>query len=522
MPTLTKDSLDLSESDVKEHLLFSKLENNDPDIIWLSFVYVAITNIATEDPLPIHQYASRKILKEIYKIDDPRAIDILARELVEHCRRILSIFDVFKHHALNQSHSSILKEHLEDVTEQILQIDQNFIQYLKKIGKEGKKLSGDISKKSKELYANYKQQRFPDDLRPIIWGLWVTKENKEFLFLSYLAMALWEDQCSIYYKRETTGHASLGVSVIEKIIPILGPKHHKQFLEKDGDIIYSYNGTALLIAPAISPAMLEVFQKGIQGLSSLTGHKLLRWQVNTGFEQWAMGSKDPRSIEIDGGFSKIAEIIKSGNRREIRKIRDILHAQAYGRFIFSDGSHGNMIQLRITEYHNNKEPSKINIILGDMLLPTYVCQLRRDDRLLIPIGDLPPFYGSPNTHASQAQLQLLVFQEFSKQSVRLAENGSVFISKTRWIELAYQAGIPPDKISSILEHWCQPELFNCFLEKQGDEFTLASHYERAQTFLKAQGQGRLINAMRGRQSANKKRSQKAEGCQLTSLDQKTN
>jgi hypothetical protein len=44
-----------------------------------------------------------------------------------------------------------------------------------------------------------------------------------------------------------------------------------------------------------------------------------------------------------------------------------------------------------------------------------------------------------------------------------------------WKEKAREAGLNPDKVESIINHWCQPDLINCFLEKQGDEFRLASY-----------------------------------------------
>lgn len=250
--------------------------------------------------------------------------------------------------------------------------------------------------------------------------------------------------------------------------------------------------------------MIAPFMEGVKGLCSLTGHKMLRWQVNAGFERWASGEKDPRLIKIDGGYSRIAELIKCPSKRDIAVIREILHVQARGWFTFPDGSHGNMITLRIEERHKNQEPSKIHIILGDMLLPEYVCQLKRSDRLLVPIEDLPPFHGSPNSHASQAQLQLLVFKEFSNQSDRLAQEGFILITQEQWKRLACESGLSPDKVDIVIAHWCQSNLTNCFLERQGDEYRLASYYNRAQKFLEDQGKRRIINSERGKKSVEQK------------------
>lgn len=165
-----------------------------------------------------------------------------------------------------------------------------------------------------------------------------------------------------------------------------------------------------------------------------------------------------------------------------------------------------MIILNILSRHRNSEPSKIHIVLGDMLLPNYIHQITRSEKRLIPIGDLPPLEGgSPDTYAAQAQLQLLVFYEFSNQSLRLAQDGSVLLPMEWWKEKAIESGIKPEKIEAIINHWCQPDLF-CFLEKQGDEYRLASYYNRQQKFLEDQGINRIKNSEKGKKSVEKRSS----------------
>ena len=68
-----------------------------------------------------------------------------------------------------------------------------------------------------------------------------------------------------------------------------------------------------------------------------------------------------------------------------------------------------------------------------------------------------------------------------------------------------ESGLRPDKIQTIVKHWCQPDLFNCFLDRHGDEYRLASYYEKQQQFLEDQGRGRIRNSDRGKESAKKRR-----------------
>lgn len=487
--------------------VFSNLHDNDPDIVWLSFVKEAMLSITATDPLPIHFYTARKILKDKYEIEDSKAVDILARELLDHCSNIC-LFKSFHHLAFNKNPIDLkdLSDHLKDEKKETLQLDAEFIDYLKRIGPKGKKLSGEVEKNSKELFKLYEDNKFSTEYRRDVWGLWVTNNEYFNAILVLISQVIWEDKCHSIWNRETKGFPSLVKPVLDRLIPILGPKKTKKFIEKGDQIIcYDQRGEPLLLAPAVDVNMISAFQKGVKELGTLTGHKMLRWQVNAGFERWAQGFKDPRLIEIDGGYSRIAELTGCNSTHDIGRIKEILNVQAHGRFIFPDGSQGNMLTLRVTDRYQNKEPSKISIVLGDMLLPAYVCQLQRSERRLIPIGDLPPLHGSPNTHAFQAQLQLLVFSEFSNQSDRLSEEGSVLITIEKWKQMAAEAGLNPEKIEAVISHWSQPDLFNCFLEKQGDEYRLASYYDKAQKFLEVQGQIRKTNSERGKRSAEKKK-----------------
>lgn len=483
--------------------IYSNLDQSDPDIVWLSFVKEATLSLTSMDQQPIHFYTARKVLKEKYEIEDPRAVDMLSREILEHCKNI-SNFKSFQHKAFSKNPIEIedLNDHLKHEKHDILQADFEFINYLKSLGSKGKKLATKVKKNSEEIFNFYKTEGYPDSYRKDVWGLWVTKEDQINVSLLLLGQSLWEDRCKHIWNRQSKQVPAITSPIIEIIKPILNPKNKKSFIHENETIICcDKEGIPILSAPVIDANMFSVFKNGIKHLSTLTGHKIVRWQIQTGFENWAANSSDPRLIEIDGGYSKISELCKCNSEHDIAKIRDILHAQAHGYFNFPDGTRGNMITLRVLEKYRNSEPSKINIILGDMLLPNYVFRLPNNARRLIPIGDFPPFHGSKNTYANQAHLQLLVFEEFANQSDRLAKEGSVRISNERWEQMATESGINLQKIKEIIHHWSQPDLINWFLDKQDEEYKLTSYYRNVENFLLYQGEQRLINSERGKKSA---------------------
>jgi hypothetical protein len=482
--------------------IYSSLDNSDPDIVWLSFVKEATLSLTSIDPQPIHFYTARKVLKEKYEIEDARAVDILSRELLEHCKTI-SNFKAFHHKAFSKNPIDLedLNDHLKHEKHEILQADFEFISYLKGVGPKGKKLATDVKKNSEEVFKFYKSEGYPNSYRKDVWGLWVTKEEPINASLFLLGQSLWEDRCKHIWSRQSKQVPAITSPIIEIIKPILNPNKKSFVHENETIICYDKGGVPILSAPVIDANMFSVFKNGIKHLSTLTGHKIVRWQIQTGFDNWASNSPDPRLIEIEGGYSKISELCRCNSEHDIAKIRDILHAQAHGYFTFPDGTRGNMIALRVMEKYRNSEPSKINIILGDMLLPNYVFRLPNNARRLIPIGDFPPFHGSKNTYANQAHLQLLVFEEFANQSDRLAKEGFVLISNERWEQMARESGINHHKIKEIIHHWSQPDLVNWFLDKQDEEYRLTSYYKKVENFLLYQGEQRLINSEKGKKSA---------------------
>ncbi len=490
--------------------IFETLADTDEDIVWLKFVKESISSILSKDPIKIHFYSARKILKEKFSIEDNKAVDILARELLEHCQEIFKTFKSLEHPVFQKHHvePNDLDDHLSNKKVDILEIDFDFIKYLKQIGHTGKKNALLVQKNSQELFKFYKTQNFSALHRRSVWGLWIPPaDDNELLspFITLLCQTLWQDRCQKLWNRQLNQVAAVTTPIVEIIKPILNPKGKKSFIHQNETIICcDKEGIPILTTPVVDANMFAIFKNGIKNLSSLTGHKVVRWQIQTGFENWSENKKDPRLIEIDGGYSKISELCNCNSEHDIAKIRDILHAQAHGYFTFPDGSRGNMISLRVLEKYRNSEPSKINIILGDMLLPNYVFKLPNNNRRLIPIGDFPSFYGSKNTYANQAHLQLLVFEEFANQSDRLAKIGSILLSEEKWREMAYESGINLAKIQEIIHHWSQPDLVNWFLDRQGDEYRLTSYYKKVENFLLYQGEQRLINSERGKKSAAKR------------------
>lgn len=344
-----------------------------------------------------------------------------------------------------------------------------------------------------------------------IWSLWSLDDNEGDIFkftpqfLYILAYGLWNDIIKNKWEKQIKNIPALTkAALMTTIKPSLYKGSH---IEENHNAIVSCTkaGEIYCTVPFIDQKLVNLVCKGMKCLSSLNGHRLLRWEVKTGFNQWINEVQDPRLIRTSGGYRGIANLIGAGqSHKGISEVKAMLHAQAHGHFVFPQGGSGNMICLREIEQHKNGEPSKINLLLGEFLFPNFTHHLPPGEkRRLVPIIDLPPLVGSENTHAAQAMLQLLILEEFSKQSDRFAIQGSILLPKDKLRELCMEAQLPPTFLEKVMSAWVLGDsLSKPFLQVNGDEYALSSELLNVSDFLEQQGKLRIEGAKRGKKSAN--------------------
>ncbi len=539
---LPKENQEIDQEDTQKHselatsqLLYmapfgrmlKDLKSADSDFAWFTVTLHLINLFGSQDPSPVHFATARESLRNL-KIENDKAVDILARALVVECQNFREcIFNKFsiQNTSLTTDNQLIAKlnngkdwlipektEHPDFVCSQneCNTIDLFFSEFLENFGTFGKETSKIIKESAPKRYQKYKDSEYSEENRQEAWSVWIPKEKSSLFspFLSVLANVIWNDKCKQRWDREKKNVPALTQGVVVKTIKPPLSKDSKIEVLENSITCYSVNGEIIASVPCVDPKLVNLICKGMESFSSLSGHKLMRWQVRTGFENWASGKEDPRLICTTGGYEGIANLIGCGNsKKSPTEIKSILHAQAYGHFNFPQGGTGNMIILREIEKHRNGEPSKINIILGEMLLPNFTHQLPQGEkRRLVPITELPPLIGSKNTYAAQAMLQLLILEEFSKQSDMLASRKCVHIPLEKWITLAFEARLPQSCLGKVITGWTQDDLFTkAFLQQQGDEYTLGADYFQVSDFLEYQGQQRIDGSKGGCKSAEAKK-----------------
>lgn len=492
------------------------------------YVHIAMCLInlySTEDPSKLHYSVSREVLNESggrgLEMDE-KARDMLARELVKECRVFASQLIPLGRLQENVEQKELSfvprpdksSEHLAHAINGSLWIDHLFIQHLEKIGASGKELAMTIAAASKDWMDD-----FCTDKKALkLFRLWVDPEMQPYncRYLKALAKVVWKDRIQARFARARKFQPAIPSGMLTTTIKPAISKGSR--FEKDENQIRVFDAVGKFAisvkTPCLEKRTLDLVMKGIGSLGSLSGHRVLRWEVKTGCQNIINGDADPRVIVTEGGYEGIANLIGCGkSTATISEVKSILYAQANANFTMPNGDRtSSLISLHEIERHRNREPNKINIVLGDWLLPHFLFTLpRNEQRLLVPITDLPPLIGSPNTFAAQAMLQILVLEEFSKQSDRMAQKGSIHIPPEKWEKMAKEAGLPKARIPEIISGWASNSINGtAFLQRDGEEYTLSSAHTDVVHFLEEQGKARVNGSQRGAESAQRAAQKKAK------------
>lgn len=495
--------------------------------VWMQYLKKFLHLVSTKDPFWFHFDIARKVLEKngCSTDQDNKFLDLLARKFLETCCDLKNkmihpenITNMFGEE-LNENHTNFAGLELicidddgecdqEFLKNGLFIWDRIYLEVLGETGTEGKKIAKWLEEEEEQL-PNYYKTYFEGENKEAIKMFWFQTEDKStepFHSRAFLILCntIWIDQIKPSWEKQLKYVPAITKAVLVTTIkPPLSKNCRIEVSEENKITCYSEQGRPVAIVPCVDKKFVNLICKGLGAFSSLTGHKLFRWQVRTGFENWADLVEDIRLISTTGGYEGIANLIGcGGSKKSPTEVKSILYAQAHGQFQYPQGGSGNMIILREMDKLRNGEPTKINIILGEMLLPNFTHMLPHGEkRRLVPITDLPPLIGSKNTYAAQAMLQLLILEEFSNHSDDLFERRSIPITVNKWEELAQEAKLPKSALLRVISGWIEGDLFTKpFLDKQGTEYTLGSTYSNVTNFLERQGEQRIVGAKGGERS----------------------
>ena len=241
------------------------------------------------------------------------------------------------------------------------------------------------------------------------------------------------------------------------------------------------NSDMVLMAGGIEVGRSEVMiaPELFAASKSLLSHRLLRFLVTKGSEQFHAGMPQYMDITVNGGFQELCETLSVPYNGEtvgnlMRIFSFYQHAQVS---IGKDRYFGLMTWSHLGDSGHGKQ-APLRFRVSDALLPTFVCtlgkstiELRRARRLVPLPKELPELVGT-NVHnyAAQSTFQILILSEFREQSATLEKHGVIILDEQMISKLAESADLPLEVARAALDTWSTGE--KAWLSRDGNEFGL--------------------------------------------------
>lgn len=275
------------------------------------------------------------------------------------------------------------------------------------------------------------------------------------------------------------------------------------------------------IIPQTDPRLVKRIIAGLDKLGTLTGHRVLRWEIETGHRQFLDGLTRPgvdfRKIEVEGGYGAIAERIGLTSNQDVTAVREIIAAQDATIFNFPwahmGAGHDGRLLIREEIGATRGRRARVNLILGTMLVPGYASAINNPSvsaasRKLVPVTDLPPLIGRPNEYGPQVSLSMMLVLYLRDRAIELYEQGMVRLRPVDLQRMAREVGLPDDTafLSDLWRRWQGEEVKGSdpstppFVKVDGDRFTLSDHHATARQAIVDAGAQEAAGRTRGQAS----------------------
>ena len=318
------------------------------------------------------------------------------------------------------------------------------------------------------------------------------------LAASLVAQVVWFDRVSGEVERESSSTAALVTTVSAGVGAIWAADTKQSELQLRGP-----DGSSVawfVVGSADEEKAASLFGVG----STLTFHRLIRYLPRAAWELWRQTRRDQAEIVIEGGYSRLAELIGAPNKKATEEVR---HALELGRLLrrqWADGSEADGLWTVISTPHAPGRPARLIITLSPVLRPGFAHRLPEGaSKTLVPVVPFAPFTGRGRDHAKQAALQWVTMERLAAGRAETANEGGVTFTDADWRRLAERTGLPSSTIHTVRDAW-----EGVFLERVGaDRWFLANtpDFAPARAHLLDQAQLAATGALRGRAGAAKKR-----------------
>ncbi len=452
-------------------------KNSNLSMFFRAAIY-SMVFLSVEDPSTLHYQAARETLKEAGGEElerEEKARDLLARALVSQCQ-------VFASRFLPLDFTSFSEDRIFSANG-LLILDELFALQLEKIGPQGRALSRDLLEASR----SWKESFDRDQNALALFRLWVDFDIPPYYcrYLKLLSEILWKDLVEPQFRKTQKQLPALTLSVQKPLSRLFSP--HTSLVASLEKTTLFYEGKIVAEASDVEPKYAALLAKGIQHFGSIYHHKLLRLECQEGYENWVSGKTDPQVIRFERGETQIAERLGFKFKQAPSIIKSLLYAQSRMKFYFDDQSVNHLIELATFKTKSTSREEGLQIHLSPQLMPYYTFQTEKRGRLLVPLPELPSFVSAPQYYAGQALLQMLIMEEFTRQSIDLVMNQSIEISEEKWEEFFKKSKLPSSICKLALHTWIGQSRGSFLIPIGRDRYTLGTLYEKELKFLSCQG-----------------------------------
>lgn len=447
---------------------------------------------------------------------------LLLDALTEHGRRLRDAVAALPQHITIGKGTSAERAVFEDMARQSRdffggplrvypeEADREYISLLEELGPKGKDLATKL-RKAPPL-SEEEADTWAPWLPPAEGGRFPARHAR-------LVQALWEDIVRPRLERAARKPLSLirPVFASQVFTPNIRPNIRET---PDGQRFLPglvEGGLDCRIIPQTDARLLNRIMAGLDKLGTLTGHRVIRWEIETGHRQFLDGLTRPgvdfRKIEVEGGYSAIAELIGATSGNDVKAIREIIAAQDATIFDFPwahmGAGHDGRLLIREEIGAARGRKSRVNLILGTMLVPGYASGINTPyvsaaSRKLVPVTGLPPLIGRPNEYGPQVSLSMLLVLYLRDHAAELHEQGMVRLRPVDLQGMARQVGLTDDPsfLADLWRSW-QGEAKGsdpstpAFVKVDGEYFTLSDHHAAARQAIVDAGAQEAAGRIRG-------------------------
>lgn len=246
---------------------------------------------------------------------------------------------------------------------------------------------------------------------------------------------------------------ALAATVIERLATDVWSPQLRCIERLGGLAVLAAGGREVASVASIDAEKLEMAQRGVRALRSLTAHRTIRWLVEEAHRQYVCGMPNPAIIVVEGGLEGLRHKVGSAKKGDNGSLRDILTAG----WLLKRRWPGNVLAGLWTfglEERTRGRPAVVRIALAPILAPGFVHSMsRHENRFLVPLVPMPPFVSRPKERAPQAALQMALLVALVERRVEIVEHGGALIRQKQMASLALRVGLPPSILNDVLARW---------------------------------------------------------------------